>query len=204
MPKIILEDIPPRISVREPQLAEQLLEVPTILYFLKQTVDIPVPRGRARRFQGFLPTQSFTAFSAGLQQGQQRLRHPQFPALQLMCSTLRMRRLKGFFRTFPRVAGQMSAELGGHVSSSTLGAHQMVRAGDALQDSGCLQGDLPGPSSTRGVGLSDGAARWQAQDPGSEFWLKCACRYFLQGGTGPSVHLCALCAWVASRRSLRT
>ena len=49
VPKIILEDIPPRISVREPQLAEQLVEVPTILYFLKQTVDIPVPRGRGRR-----------------------------------------------------------------------------------------------------------------------------------------------------------
>ena len=45
VPKIILEDIPPRISAREPQLAEQLVEVPTILNFLKQTVDIPVPRG---------------------------------------------------------------------------------------------------------------------------------------------------------------
>ena len=54
VPKIILEDIPPRISVREPQLAEQLVEVPTILHFLKQTVDIPVPRGCGRRLQGFL------------------------------------------------------------------------------------------------------------------------------------------------------
>ena len=40
------------------QLAEQLVEVPTILYFLKQRipeqiVDNPVPRGRVRRLQGF-------------------------------------------------------------------------------------------------------------------------------------------------------
>ena len=32
---------------------------------------------------------------------QQGLRHPQFPALQLMCSTLRMRRLKRCFALFP-------------------------------------------------------------------------------------------------------
>ena len=35
VPKIIIEHIPPRTSVREPQLAEQLVEVPTVLYFLK-------------------------------------------------------------------------------------------------------------------------------------------------------------------------
>ena len=39
----------PTLDVPAPQLAEQLVEVPTILYFLKQTVDIPVPRGRGRR-----------------------------------------------------------------------------------------------------------------------------------------------------------
>ena len=49
VPKISLEDIPTRTPAREPQLAEQWVEVPTILYFLKQTVDIPVPRGRGRR-----------------------------------------------------------------------------------------------------------------------------------------------------------
>ena len=38
VPKIILEDIPSRRLCREPQLAEQLVEVPTILCFLKQTV----------------------------------------------------------------------------------------------------------------------------------------------------------------------
>ena len=53
VPKISFEDIPTRTLVRDPQLAEQLVEVPTFLCFLKQTVDIPVPRGRGRRLQGF-------------------------------------------------------------------------------------------------------------------------------------------------------
>ena len=44
VPKIILEDIPSRRSCREPQLAEQLAEVLTILYLHKQTFDTPVPR----------------------------------------------------------------------------------------------------------------------------------------------------------------
>ena len=49
VPKVIIEDIPSRRSRREPHLAEQLAEVPTILYFFKQTVDIPVLGARVRR-----------------------------------------------------------------------------------------------------------------------------------------------------------
>ena len=49
VPKVIIEDIPSRRSCREPHLAEQLAEVPTIHYFFKQTVDIPVPGARVRR-----------------------------------------------------------------------------------------------------------------------------------------------------------
>ena len=63
VPKITIQHIPPRTSAREPQLAEQLVEVPTILYFLKQTVDISVPRGRGSRLQRFLPEQNPTAQS---------------------------------------------------------------------------------------------------------------------------------------------
>ena len=37
---------------------EHVVEVPTILYFLKQTVDIPVPRGVVGGPQGFFPLQS--------------------------------------------------------------------------------------------------------------------------------------------------
>ena len=62
VPKFIIEDVPMRTSVPEPQLAEQLVEVPTVLSptrialrIAEQIVDTPVPRGRG---QGFLPEQS--------------------------------------------------------------------------------------------------------------------------------------------------
>ena len=62
VPKISLEDIPARRLCREPQLVEQLVEVPTVLHFLKQKVDIPVPGGgRHADLQGFLRGQSSTA-----------------------------------------------------------------------------------------------------------------------------------------------
>ena len=68
VPKIFIERIPPRTSVRKPQLAEQLVEVPTIVSFsslqriMEQTVDIPVPCGGGRHadLQGFLRGQSST------------------------------------------------------------------------------------------------------------------------------------------------
>ena len=63
VPKVIIEDIPSRRLCREPQLAEQLAEVPTILHFLKETVDIPVPRRGGRRLQGLLPEQDSTALA---------------------------------------------------------------------------------------------------------------------------------------------
>ena len=68
VPKIFIDRIPPRTSVREPQLAEQLVEVPTIVSFsslqriIEQNVDIPVPGGGGRLagLQGFLRGQSST------------------------------------------------------------------------------------------------------------------------------------------------
>ena len=72
VPKISLDVIPLRALVPEPQLAEQLVEVPTIVSFsslqriMEQTVDIPVPQGGGgrvgvRSLQGF-PGQSSTAY----------------------------------------------------------------------------------------------------------------------------------------------
>ena len=58
-----------RAVLRDPQLAEQLVEVPTIVSYswlqlrMEQTVDIPVPGrgGRSSGLQGFLPGQGSTA-----------------------------------------------------------------------------------------------------------------------------------------------
>ena len=69
MPKILPEDVPMRAVFRDPQLAEQLVEVPTIVSYsslqlrMEHTVDIPVPGrgGRTSGLQGFLPRQSSTA-----------------------------------------------------------------------------------------------------------------------------------------------
>ena len=62
VPKIILENIPSRRFCREPQLAEQLVEVTTVLSpsFIRMllNVDTPVPhggRGASGGLQGFLP-----------------------------------------------------------------------------------------------------------------------------------------------------
>ena len=62
VPKILPHDVPPRRVCRDTQLAEQLVEVPTILTpsFLRmlQNVDTPVPhggRGASGGLQGFLP-----------------------------------------------------------------------------------------------------------------------------------------------------
>ena len=68
MPMIVPEDVPMRTTVRDTQLAEQLVEVPTIVSFssfqriMEQTVDIPVPQGGGRHadLQGFLRGQSST------------------------------------------------------------------------------------------------------------------------------------------------
>ena len=67
VPKIILENILVRTMVRQPQLAEQLVEVPTIVSFsslqriMEQNVDIPVSGGGGRLagLQGFPPRTEF-------------------------------------------------------------------------------------------------------------------------------------------------
>ena len=65
VPKISCSACPSRSLLPEPQSAEQLVEVPTVLSPLRnaeQIVGIPVPRGRGKRqVQGSLPGQSTTA-----------------------------------------------------------------------------------------------------------------------------------------------
>ena len=69
VPKISCSSCPSRSPIPEPELAEQLVEVPTVLsptrialQIAEQIVDTPVPRGRGEgRVQGSLPRQSSTA-----------------------------------------------------------------------------------------------------------------------------------------------
>ena len=69
VPKILPHDFPPRRLCRDTQLAEQLVEVPTIVSFsllkfiMEQNVGIPVPGrgGGISGLQGYLPGQSSTA-----------------------------------------------------------------------------------------------------------------------------------------------
>ena len=63
VPKILPEDVPTRAVLRDPQLAEQLVEVPTIVSYswlqlrLEQNVDIPVPgRGGWSSVEGVFRT----------------------------------------------------------------------------------------------------------------------------------------------------
>ena len=75
VPKIITEDVPLRAVLRAPQLAEQLVEIPTIISFLmiallhallaqrivEQNVDIPAVGGSGigGGLSGFLPGQNY-------------------------------------------------------------------------------------------------------------------------------------------------
>ena len=70
VPKILPHDIPPRRFCREPQLVEQLVEVPTVVSWsmlqrtMEQNVDIPAVGGcgTGAGLSGFLPGQySLTA-----------------------------------------------------------------------------------------------------------------------------------------------
>ena len=115
------------------------MEVPTILYFLKQTADIPVPRGRGRRLQGFLLEQSFRIFSGGLQgsrPGQGSTASSSSSVSRSPTDVLNAadEAFEGVFTLFlgrkksARVAAQWSARVHAHPSPPELSAHQMSSA----------------------------------------------------------------------------
>ena len=68
MPSILPEDVSLRTAVREPQLVEQLVEVPTVVSWsmlqriAEQNVDIPVVGGSGTggSLSGFLPGQHYS------------------------------------------------------------------------------------------------------------------------------------------------
>ena len=154
-------------DLRHPQMAEQLVEVPTVLSFAllqqriaEQFVDNPVPCGRGRRLQGFHPGHGSTAPQFAEQivdipvpaEGLQGSRPGQVSTASSSFSRSTDEAFQRVFRTFPcgnksaRVAGQVSAQLGEHVSSSTLRAHQLARAGVAAHLSSAATG-VPIPST---------------------------------------------------------
>ena len=122
VPKILIDELSVRTPVREPQLAEQLVEVPSIiscssLQRMEQIVNIPVPRGGVR--QCFPSSKSLTfqflmvnVFKVSTQD--RVLRH--LLNFQLVSQ---MTRLKGFFALFP---GSKSATRPPH-SGSALPPH---------------------------------------------------------------------------------
>ena len=110
VPKILLNDVPMRTAVRDTQLAEQLVEVPTIVSYswlllrMEQNVDTGL--------QGFLPGQSSTAPTVAqivdipvlkvlvLDRVRQRL---SLFTLQLVRMMTRMSLVKVFFALFPKI-----------------------------------------------------------------------------------------------------
>ena len=81
VPKFLPEDVSLRTAVREPQLAEQLVEVPMIVSWsllqlmMEQNADIPVPGhgGRNAGLQGFLPGRSSTALHGSQERFSERI-----------------------------------------------------------------------------------------------------------------------------------
>ena len=82
VPKILVDELSVRTPVRESQLAEQLVEVPTITSYsslsqrtMEQNVDFPVPdrTGRNSGLQGFLLGQSSTSSSFSLERISERI-----------------------------------------------------------------------------------------------------------------------------------
>ena len=143
VPKISQDIIPYRSVDRLPQIAEQLLEVPTVLSFAslqqqtaKQIIDIPVPRRRGGSgsggLQGVLQGQNPAAVvvqnvDIPVPRGAFDDLHTD-PWSAASSAVLRDEAFQGFFGTFPRVkesarfAGSASARVHAHSSSWTLAA----------------------------------------------------------------------------------
>ena len=116
----------------------------------EQIVGIPVPHGFVgkRRLQGFSQYRVqqrrllWNAFLSGLEQNVDISSGAGLGQGASSSAGLADEDFTGVFRTFPhgkkvRSAGQVvSAKLGGHVSSSTLSAHQMARAREPVDSDG--------------------------------------------------------------------
>ena len=161
VPKISPTPRPPRrrrVRFAE-QLAEQLVEVPTIISYsslqrtVEQNVNIPVPgrEGQHVGLQGFLPRQRSTALHASQERSSERIVEQIVDSRVLggvssaSSSGSREHAGEGVFRTFPRV--KKSPKLGSHSGSellpesspSTLSAHQMEEERQRAEKKGQTQ-----------------------------------------------------------------
>ena len=135
VPKILPHDVPPRRLCRDTQLAEQLVEVPTILYFFKQRIpeqidDNPVPhggRGASGGLQGFLPGHSSSKRTAN-------------KIADLPAPRSGVRRLQGFLPEQSSTATSSSSLE--RISERIVEQIAVSRVGEGLQDF------LPGQSSS--------------------------------------------------------
>ena len=78
----------------------------------------------------------------------------------------------------PELHGDLQGLVPGQGSAALLGGLQGVLPGQSSTD----RGGVGRSASSRRLRLTDAAARWQAQDPGPEFWPKRACKFFCQQG----------------------
>ena len=143
VPKISCSPCPSRSRVPEPQSAEQMVEVPTVLsptriavQIAEQIVGIPVPQGFGgkRRLQGLLQEQSSTVTSSSLERTSERTVE-QIVDIPSSGGGLRQESsssagaadedFTGVFRTFikkPKLGPHLSPRVPASVSSSTLAA----------------------------------------------------------------------------------
>ena len=170
MPKILPHDVPSRRLSRDTQLAEQLVEVPTILSFsllqliMEQNVDIPVPGGGGRNagLQGFLPEECFSEQiveqivdipGGGLQDfrpGQSSFSSSHFPAGFLVTQ---MNLGKGVFALSP----QKKCETGSALESESARQYQLIYASSSSPYSSLGVGHDPHGSGALLLGPPHGA-----------------------------------------------
>ena len=227
VPTISCSPCPSRSPIPEPQSAEQLVKVPTVLsptriavQIAEQIADTPVPHGRGgkRRYQGFLPEQSSTATSSSLERITERTVE-QIVDIPSYSSGLAHGSSSsagpadedftgGFshFSPWKKVlsAGQVvSARLGGHVSSSTLSAHQMARAGEPADSDGSIEWVMLHVGETDKTfywNRRSGATSWCAP-PGVEVLWMGGKRYrgmlwYFNQVTGRTAHAPSAASWL--------
>ena len=168
MPRILLDDVTMRTTVRDTQL-EQLVEVQTIVSWsllqliTKQNVDIPVPSrgGRISGLQCFLPRHSSTALNGSLERIPDRIveQNVDFSVGGGLQDFLPRQSSsafspppagvhgsadglgEGFLRTFPQI--KKSAKLGSHSGSELLPSRAHPRGQLMWTRSGGASGQVP-------------------------------------------------------------